>query len=250
MKVQSVPRPTPFWTGQAKLFAEALKKACADEDVLACWIAVALEVRAALNHPVESWGTAPYVSPIWTQIGVEPEAVFSRLISLLQERVPALEHTCGPDLGFWILGLMFGIVAPEIGAATPATITRFLPDNPIMTSRDPSTGKATLHDAETATARHLMQIQSYFRSLAPPGKPGRRKGLPKPKKSGKGSLPPDLALQVHEAKLDGMKFHQIVRQVLRTTIPSDHRARERLRAKVYRLNILGARLKQKKSSIS
>ncbi|MCZ6530163.1 MAG: hypothetical protein O6949_07500 [Chloroflexi bacterium] len=249
MKLQ-LPRPTALYRKQERLLAEGLQAAWDDPEIQACWLAIAREVHVVLNRPVESWGTAPHVSPIATEIGVDPCVVFSTLISLLQERVPALAHAWGPDLGFWILGLMFGIVAPEIGAVTPATVQRFLPDNPVTISRDPSTGKAMLHGAETATARHLMQIRSYFQSLAPPGKTGRPKGLPKPKKSGKGSLPPDLALRVHEAKLDGMTFRQIVRQVLHTTIPSDHRVRERLRAKVNRLNAQGARLKLKKSSIS
>lgn len=221
-------------------------------EIAACWTAVAIEVHAALKPPVESWGTAAHVSPIRTEIGVEPEAVFARLIGLLEERVPALPHACGPDMGAWVLGLTIGLVAPEVGAVTPATIARLLPDNPIqIISRDPSTGEAIWRGLETARGRHSLQIRSYFQSLAPPGKPGRPKGLPKPKKSGKRLLPPDLALRVHEAKVDGrMTSNQIIRQILGQTIPSDHRARERLRAKLYRLNILGARVKQKKSSIS
>ncbi len=247
---QQPPRPTALFRKQERLLAEAVQKAWDDPEIGACWLAVCREAHVVLNRPVETWDTASHVSPIATEIGIEPEVVFSRLINLIQERVPALAHAWGPDLGVWVLGLTIGLVAPEIGAVTPATIARFLPDNPIRLSHDATTGKAIYQGLENATARHLMQIHSYFRSLAPPGKSGRLKGLPKPKKSGKGSLPPDLALRVHEAKLDGMTFRQIVRQVLHTTIPSDHRVRERLRAKVNRLNAQGARLKLKKSSIS
>ncbi len=171
--MQSVARPTKFWGQQAKLLAAEVEAAWADLEIQACWTAVALEVHAALIHPVESWGIAPHVSPIATETGVDPGVVFSQLISLLQERSPALAHVWGPDLGMWVLGLTIGLVAPEIGPATPATIARFLPDNPVTVSRDPSTGEAMLHSAETATTRHLMQIRSYFQSLLPPGKPGR-----------------------------------------------------------------------------
>ena len=243
------PRYTAPWDHQSDFLAEAMATAWADPEIDACWKAVALKLHAALRLPVKSGGTAPHVLPIETEM-TEICEIFVPLMRLLRERVPAFEHVYGSDLEPWIRGVTIQFVTPEIDIHIPEKWARFLPDNPVTISHDPSTGKVSLHDVESATGWHFMQIQSYLESLAPPGKPGRPKGLPKPKKSGKRPLPPDLALQVHEAKLDGRTFNQIVRDVLRTTIPSDHRARERLRAKVNRLNARGARLKLKKSSIS
>jgi hypothetical protein len=245
MKLPSVSRPTALWREQGRLAAEGLQAAWADPEIRACWTAIAFEVHAALKPPVESWGTAPHVSPIWEQIGVEPEAVFSRLISLLQERVPALAHVWGPDLGMWVLGLTIGLIAPEIGAATPATIARFLPDNPVTASRDPSTGEAMLHGAETATTRHLMQIRSYFQSLLPPGKPGRPKGSPKPSKSGRRSVSPKAALRAYDMDSRGAHWREIAKALWPPMTPAELRS-EKTRLKVRYYIERGDRLTRKK----
>ncbi len=76
---------------------------------------------------------------------------------------------------------------------------------------------------------------------------GRPKGRGKLTKSGRRSLPTDLAFQVYQAKLDGMTWQQVVCQVLRETIPTNQKARERQRAYVNRLYDFGARLTLKKA---
>ncbi len=241
------PRETTLWKHQEEFFAEAMATALADPEIDGCWDYTMIKLHAMLKQP-------PHVWPTETEIRV----VAAPLTKLLRERVPALEHAYESNLDLRIIGLMgqmIQTVASEIDITIPETnMKRLLPDNPIRIWHDSTTGDVTLDNVEAAMGphymRYFMQIESYLRSLAPPGEPGRPKGLPKPKKSGKRSLPPDLALQVHEAKLDGKTFSQIVRDVLRTTIPSDYRARERLRAKVNRLNARGVRLKLKKSSIS
>ena len=244
--MQSAARVTKLWEQQAKLLAAAVEAAWEDPEIRACWTAVALEVHAALTRPVESWGTSPHVSPIATAIGVNPEVVFSRLISLLQERNPRLANACGPDLDCWILGLTIGLVAPEIGAATPATIQRFLPDNPLTMSRDPSTGEAVLHGAETATARHLLQIQSYFQSLVPPRKVGRPKGVPKPSKSGRRAISPEVALRAYDMDSRGAHWREIAKALWPRITPADVR-NEKTRLKVRYYIERGDRLARKKS---
>ena len=249
--MQSAARPTKFWGQQAKLLAAAVEAAWDDPEIRACWLAIAREVHVVLNRPVESWDTSPHVSPIATEIGVEPGAVFSRLISLLQEREPSLEHACGSDLGLWILGLTMGIVAPEIGAATPATIARFLPDNPGICTAD---GKITLPVKafdDPRMIRWRRQFRDYARALRPERKKGRTSkpvSAEAAKTGGKQPVDPELALRVYPAKLDKldkMNWQQIARKVLRTPIPSDLKARERLRARIRYLEAVGARLYQK-----
>lgn len=97
-----------------------------------------------------------------------------------------------------------------------------------------------------AETRHILEIDSVRRAYSQAGRVGRRKGQPKPRRSGRPSLPDPLARAVYQAKADGKTWSQIAREVLRVSVPSDPKARNRLRGRIDRLYLRGARLASKK----
>lgn len=95
------------------------------------------------------------------------------------------------------------------------------------------------YDRSSITASRLL---NYYHRKIRPLRPLRPAG----RQAGKVYVSPDLALAVYEAKDRGMKWEKIARAVLEETIPSDRKARERLRKRVEYLAGVGLRLSRKK----
>ena len=222
------PRETTLWKHQEEFFAEAMATALADPEIDGCWDYTMIKLHAMLKQP-------PHVWPTETEIRV----VAAPLTKLLRERVPALEHAYESNLDLRIIGLMgqmIQTVASEIDITIPETnMKRLLPDNPIRIWHDSTTGDVTLDNVEAAMGphymRYFMQIESYLRSLAPPGEPGRPKGAPKPSKSGQRSISPEAALRAYDMDSRGAHWREIAKALWPTMTPADLR-RDKTRLKV------------------
>ncbi len=267
------PKITPLKEKQAghwaELFGKALHAEAADPELAVPWkilravmAAKATQVLELPEHPVEQPVREFLASRGKTLNEWGDEPVVVRVIAeLLREKVPGMSHTFGDNLPAWIRHVTY--LQLSLTATDPKSKEAFnkeaamavelkfdrLADNPILIMHAPDTGKLTLEDAERATVKHYMEIQSLQRALAQPGRsPGRQKGQPKPPKSGKRPVDREEALAVLKAKQSNMTWQQIARKVLRKQIPFDPKARDSLRKHVDYLGSRGAFFARQKKS--
>jgi hypothetical protein len=259
------PRPTPAMLKTAVLASEKFTTLLADAEILGKFLlfAYATLKRLEIQHPVRD-----RVEEVLRSRGQkfaleagEDEMIFAlELLDTIKARRPDVYHIIGERLGVLQGWTFMELVhtAPDqsardalhqaaIAAMPPTIELEHLPDNPISVNTDLTTGAPYLTNVEEATIKHYMQIHAYQRSMQPGGPVGRPKGQAKAPKSGKPSVDPGLALRVYQAKLDGQNWQQVARRVLHEPIPTDPKARERLRGRIRYLEAIGLRLYRKKS---
>ena len=273
-------RMTDFMSKQADLVANESRKILEHEQVRSHWLGFACAIlkRLGLQHPIRNMWEEALVAELDSQRksfmfaeGEEEIALLWTLVDTIKARRPKVGGIIGDHspllVHHWTL-ITLAELAPDeqtkealIQAAREANplsleIEHF-PGNPLTIKTDPLTGEERLAGWENATVKHFTEMKSYDRARKPARPVGRPPGLPKPKKSGKPRLDPELGLRVHQCKLDLSRegkrrkipvWEQIARQVLGIkNIPTDRKARDRLRKKIDALNALGARLYRKKS---
>lgn len=260
------PRLTRAMQKQAELAAEILGPLLQDEDVMTAFnpYAYMLLKRLDIQHPrralvEEALGPGRVLG--LKGVPVSEEELQLLLLDVIKARHPRWYHHTGTHIPYFHTLLVRHLLkeAPDAEARKkladyleeikrPSYQLDHLPDNPITVEQDPVTGKVTLTDVEDAEPKHFMKIRAHLDSLRPARPVGRPRGGTKPKTSGRKTLDPTLALRVYQAKLDAPKWSlQQATRVLGERVPSDHKTRERLRARVNRLLALGARLHRKKS---
>jgi hypothetical protein len=264
------PRPTKAILNLAKRTAEIFAVALFDDEEIRTAFnpcAYMMLKRLRISHPIrsmveEALGPNGVLCVKRTRTPVSEEELQLQLLDVIKAKQPDWYHVIGTHIPFFQHLMLCELRRTAPDETTKQALSSVLeeirvptleldhfPDNPITVERDSVTGKHTLTDVEEAELKDYMQIMAYFDSLRPARSAGRPRGVEKPKKSGRQPLPPEVALRVYQAKLDAPKWNwqQAARKVLGVPIPSDLKARERLRQRVGRLLALGARLHRKKS---
>lgn len=111
-----------------------------------------------------------------------------------------------------------------------------LPGNPIKIHRDPATGQLDLEDVHLASSEHLLEINSLNKIYTEPRPSGRSKGLPKPKDSGRATIPDKDVLAAFKAKRAAKKnqsppWWQIFHRSRGEQLPNDPKQLDALRKK-------------------
>ncbi|MCL5957858.1 MAG: hypothetical protein M1358_00845 [Chloroflexi bacterium] len=103
---------------------------------------------------------------------------FECYVELVRSKSPELDHFFGSFLGNWLRAGLYASGAPGgvpdwLGERYPRKIAHFLPDNPGYINSE-----GGLEGAEQVFTKPLWrkQIEDYFRSLSPVGRPGRPPG--------------------------------------------------------------------------
>lgn len=233
-----------------------------DEEIRWLWARFAYVTlrRLGLQHPVREKVQEVLDRQSETLDEGDEEMIFvSQLLDAIKEKRPDVYHIVGEHL-VHLQQFTFAVLrawAPDdptkeallkaARQASPQTVEiDHFSDNPITVHLDPMTGEPYLTNVEKAKPKHFMQIKAYFDSLRPARPVGRPHGAEKPKGSGKKPVDPEDARRVYQCTQDGLDLWQAARKVLRVTIPSDPKARERLRGKLRHLLAVGTRLAQKK----
>ncbi len=171
----------------------------------------------------------------------EIREIFVPLMSLLRERVPALEHAYGSDLEPWIRGVTIQFVAPEIDIHIPEKWAHFLPDSPAEVTAE---GKIILpfeaYDDPRLT-RWKRELRDYVRSLQPEGTKGRprKRQIDEPSQTSSRSLDPELAERAFTMNQRDAHWKEIARACYPHLTPSELRA-DRMRKHIDRLRERGA----------
>ena len=161
-----------------------------------------------VRGPVPAWEEEPLV---WESI------LLTSLSAQIKQRIPELSQVFDQDLPNLLR--FYGFMRLEDSAPSsnykanlreymckhiPISFLR-LPANPLKIDRDPSTGKIDLQDVHLASSNHLLEIVALQRMYQPILPEGRPKGIAKPKRSGRPSIPEMDALAAYKAKRSAKK---------------------------------------------
>lgn len=211
------PRWTPAWQRLWNRHRAEIEKAFDEPGVRAAWqlFVAAIEEGEAREYPE----SAPAAE--------RSLASLEKLWPLLKRHAPGFTRACGEHLPDWLLAFALAGIGADPGRV-PLRLADTLRGELLH-----------MKPAERRTA--LQEFGRIIDAYQPAGKPGRPPGTPKPEKSGKARVSPDLARAVYQAQqLDGIKdWKQIARAVLKVSLPSDPRARERLRGRIRHLAYVG-----------
>lgn len=200
---------------------------------------------AAKGKTIEEWG--------------DESVLVRKIADWLKAKVPEICHAyTDDDLPAWVRCATYhqlAATAPDDGSkrafieegakAVPLKIGRLLPDNPLRLDET-----FALYTPKQM-ASFGLQVSELVRANSPRRAPGRPKGTPKPKKSGRASVDPALAVRACQAERAANKYQsppwwEKFARKEGIPIPQDENGREALRKKIESWAMKGRRIERKK----
>jgi hypothetical protein len=154
------PRYSTFWQRQLVLHKDELRCTMYDPAIRALYAHLTLLVARYNGVEVEMvepelTTSLAYIKDVMEGDADNPDCVMLLLLAMINRRVPALVHSCGPFLEQYLWAGIVATLSGEMPHLSPRKIWRFLPDNPITITPD---GHPQAPDWGTVSLKHFSQF--------------------------------------------------------------------------------------------